>query len=86
MLLNHEIRIEMLGSSGSYSIRDLTSLVKDYQSTLLPIGSASVHNVLVDQLQPQSNKLGVLTFLVIRLVRVAEPLFKTCRSLLMIQS
>ena len=52
----------------------------------LPIGSASDHDVLIDQLQPQSNKLGVLSFPVIRLVRVAEPLIKTCRSLLMIQS
>ena len=52
----------------------------------VPIGSASDHDVLVDQLQPQHDKLGVLSFPVIRLVQVAEPSIKTCMSLLMIQS
>ena len=89
MLLNREIRIEMLGSSGSCCIRDSISLVKENQSTPLrchlaflgmifwylilwlmtmeigrwsemPIGSASDHDVLIDQLQPQSHKSGVL--------------------------
>ena len=52
----------------------------------LSIGSASNHDVLVDQLQLQSDKSGVLSFLKILLVRAAEPSLKSCRSLLMIQS
>ena len=103
MLLNSEIRMEMLGSSGSCCLRDSTSLVKEDQSPPLQrhlvflgmtgwylilwlITMESDHDVLVDQLQPQRDKLGVLSFLVIRLVQVAKPSFKMCRSLLMIQS
>lgn len=91
MLLNKEIWIEILGSSGSCCIRDSTSLVKENQSTPLQhhltflgmtvwylvlwlmtmvigrssellIGSVSVHDALVVQLQPQSDKSGVLSF------------------------
>ena len=85
--INIEIRIGILGSSGSCLIRDLTSLVKDDQSKPLwchlaflgmtglhlilwfmamiigrwsefSIGSGSVLDVLVDQLQPQSDNSG----------------------------
>ena len=97
MLLNRDIPTEMLGSSGSCSIRDSTSLVKEDQSTpfwphLTFLGVTDWYlilwlmRILVDQLEPQRDKSGFLSFSVIRLVRVAEPSFKTYRSLLMIQS
>ena len=46
----------------------------------------NIHDVLIDKLQPQDYKLGMLSLSVIWLVRVAEPLFRMCRSFLMIQS
>ena len=113
MLLNGEMQMEMLDSSGSYCICDSTSLVKEDQSTPLrcylvflgmtgwylilwlmtmdigrwselPVGFAIDHHVLLDQLRPQSDKLGVLSFSVIWLVWIAQPSSKTCTSLLMI--
>ena len=39
----------------------------------LPIGSANLQDDFTDQLLPQREMSGVLSFPVIRLVRVAEP-------------
>ena len=57
-----------LGMAGWYLILWLITMAVGRWSEL-PKGSASVHDVLVDQLQPQSNKSGVLSFPVIRLVQ-----------------
>ena len=74
-----------LRMTGWYLILWLMMIAIDRWSDL-PISSASVHDVLVDQLQPQSDKSGALSFPVIPLVRVAEPSLRTCRSSLMILS
>ena len=60
--------LAFLGMTGWYLILWLITMAVGRWSEL-PIGSASVHDVLVDQLQPQSNKSGVLSFPVIRLVQ-----------------
>ena len=56
-----------LGTTGWYLILWLMTMEIGRWSEL-PIGSASDHDVLVDQLQPQSDKSGVLLFPVILLV------------------
>ena len=83
MPLQHHLAF--LGATGWYLILWLMAM-KIGRWSELPIGSASDHDVLVDQLWPQIEKLGVLSFPVTWLVRVVEPSIKTCRSLLMIQS
>ena len=46
----------------------------------LPISSAGVQDVLVGQLYPRSDKSGVLSLLMIQLVRIAQLSIRTCRS------
>ena len=46
----------------------------------LPISSVGVQDVLVGQLHPRSDKSGVLSLLMIQLVRIAELSIRTCRS------
>ena len=74
-----------LRMTGWYLILWLMMIAIDRWSEL-PISSTSVHDVLVDQLRPQSDKSGALSFPVLPLVRVAEPSLRTCRSSLMILS
>ena len=51
----------------------------------LPVGSASLQDVFTDQLLPQREMLGVLSLPLARLVRVAGPSLRICRSLSRIQ-
>ena len=50
------------------------------------VGSASLQDVFADQLLPQREMSEVLSLPVIRLVRVAEPSLRICKSLSRIQS
>ena len=52
----------------------------------LPMGSASLQDVFADQLLPQREMSGVLSLPVIRLVQIAQPSLRMCRSLSRIQS
>ena len=74
-----------LGITGLWQILWLSSMMIGRWSEL-PIGSASLQDVLVDQLLRQRKMSGVLSFPVIWLVRVAEPSLRICRSLSSTQS
>ena len=75
MSLKQDTRRDKLGSLRRLLIFVSISLVKLDQSTpfLRHLGSANLQDDFVDQLLPQREMLGVLSFPVIRLVRVAEP-------------
>ena len=101
MSLKRDTLRDKLGSLGRLLIFDSTSLLKLDQSipflrhladlqmigrwSELLIGSASLQDVFGDQLLPQREISGVLSFPVIQLVRVAEPSLRMCRSLSRIQ-
>ena len=78
-------QLSLLQITGLYMILRLMA-IEICRRTEFPIGSPSAHYVLVDQLQLQSDKSGMLSLRLIRLVQVAEPSFRTCSFLLMIQS
>ena len=102
MSLKRDTLRDKLGSLGRLLIFDSTSLLKLDQSipflrhladlqmigrwSELLIGSANLQDVFGDQLLPQREISGVLSFPVIQLVRVAEPSLRMCRSLSRIQS
>ena len=74
-----------LGMTDFYQILWLSSIIIGRWSQL-PMGSASLQDVFADQLLLQREMSGVLSLLVIRLVRVAELSLRMCRSLSRIQS
>ena len=71
--------------TGLYQILWLSSIMIGRWSEL-PMGSASLQDVFADQLLLEREMSGVLSLPVIRLVRVAEPSLRMCRSLSRIQS
>ena len=74
-----------LGMTDFYQILWLSSIIIGRWSQL-PMGSASLQDVFADQLLLQREMSGVLSLLVIRLVRLAELSLRMCRSLSRIQS
>ena len=69
-----------LGMTGLQQIFWFTSIMTGRWSEL-PIGSASLQDVFADQLLPQREMSGVLSLPMMRLIRVAEPSLRICRSL-----